>query len=252
MDGPVAKSPSGWTLVALTPGVNQAILQNPSQGRVPYPPDPLRISVCSDDRSMKPPLQIGTLLFSGFELLDVFGPLEMLGLLGDRVQLRMLAAQPGEVPSAQGPRAVAECALADASDLDVFLIPGGRGTRRLVEEPAFLEQLRERSRRSRYTASVCTGSALLARAGLLDGRRATTNKRAFDWVQTQGAGVVWVRKARWVEDGCFFTASGVSAGMDMTLGLIGQLFDRSVSLEVACHAEYLWNEDRSDDPFAAA
>ena len=199
---------------------------------------------------MKPPLQIGTLLFPGFELLDVFGPLEMFGLLGDRVQLSMLAEQVGEVRSAQGPRSVADATLADVSDLDVLLIPGGRGTRRLVEKPGFLEQLRERSRRSRHTASVCTGSALLARAGLLDGKRATTNKLSFDWVRTQGPAVNWVQKARWVEDGRFYTSSGVSAGMDMTLGLIGDLFDRTVSLEVARHAEYIWNEDKSDDPFA--
>ena len=199
---------------------------------------------------MKPPLQIGTLLFPGFELLDVFGPLEMFGLLGDRVQLSMLAEQVGEVRSAQGPRSVADATLADVSDLDVLLIPGGRGTRTLVEKPGFLEQLRERSRRSRHTASVCTGSALLARAGLLDGKRATTNKLSFDWVRTQGPAVNWVQKARWVEDGHFYTSSGVSAGMDMTLGLIGDLFDRTVSLEVARHAEYIWNEDKSDDPFA--
>ncbi|MEZ5278237.1 MAG: DJ-1/PfpI family protein [Opitutaceae bacterium] len=199
---------------------------------------------------MKPPLQIGTLLFPGFELLDVFGPLEMFGLLGDRVQLSMLAEKVGEVSSAQGPRSVVDATLADAADLDVLLIPGGRGTRVLVEKPGFLEQLRQRSCRSRYSASVCTGSALLARAGLLDGKRATTNKLSFDWVRTQGPGVTWVRQARWVEDGSFFTSSGVSAGMDMTLGLISHLFDRSVSLEVARHAEYIWNEDPSADPFA--
>ena len=62
--------------------------------------------------------------------------------------------------------------------------------------------------------SVCTGSALLARAGVLDGLKATTNKRAFDWVRSQGPRVTWMPRARWVQDGSVFTSSGVSAGMD--------------------------------------
>ena len=98
--------------------------------------------------------------------------------------------------------------------------------------------------------SVCTGSALLAKAGLLDGLRATSNKRAFEWVMAQGPQVTWIRKARWVKDGRFWTSSGISAGIDMTLGLISHLLGRERSLEVARRAEYLWNEDRNDDPFS--
>ena len=196
-------------------------------------------------------LEIGAVLFPGFELLDVFGPLEMFGLLGDRARITMLAERPGEVKSAQGPRGVADGGLADAAKLDLLLIPGGRGTRILVENREFLDLLRERAREARCVASVCTGSALLARAGLLDGKAATTNKRAFDWVRSQGPGVTWIREARWVEDGRFFTSSGVSAGMDMSLGLIGHLFGRTVSLEVARQAEYTWQEDKTVDPFAS-
>ena len=90
----------------------------------------------------------------------------------------------------------------------------------------------------------------MAKAGLLDGKRATTNKRAFDWVASQGPNVDWQRKARWVEDGKFITSSGVSAGTDMALALIARLCGIDRAREVAQWAEYVWNEDANDDPFA--
>ena len=97
------------------------------------------------------------------------------------------------------------------------------GTRRLVSDQAFLDELRRQSERARYVATVCTGSGLLARTGALDGRRATSNKFSFNWAVSQGPHVTWVPEARWVEDGKFFTSSGVSAGIDMALGLIARI-----------------------------
>lgn len=197
-----------------------------------------------------PPLKLGAVLFPRFELLDVFGPLEMFGLLRDRVSISMVAEEAGVVASNQGPKAVADLSLADAGDLDLLLIPGGMGTRQEVLNSRFLELLRARAEAARTVACVCTGSALLAKTGLLDGRKATSNKLAFDWVKTQGPDVSWVREARWVEDGKYFTSSGVSAGMDMSLGVIALLFGRETSLQVARWAEYTWHEEKSVDPFA--
>jgi transcriptional regulator GlxA family with amidase domain len=193
---------------------------------------------------------VGAVLFEGFELLDVFGPLEMFGLLGERASITMLAVAPGGVRSAQGPACVADAPLADAGAIDVVLVPGGIGTRREAENPRFLDAVRRLSGSSGYVSSVCTGSGLLARAGVLDGRRATSNKLAFGWAVSQGPGVTWVREARWVEDGRFFTSSGVSAGMDMALALIGRIFGRETSVTVANRAEYAWHEDAGWDPFA--
>ena len=197
-----------------------------------------------------PPLKVGALLFPGFELLDLYGPLEMLGLLGEKVSLRMLAKVADEVVSSAGPKGVADLPLADAAPLDLLLIPGGIGTRILVNEPDFLHLLRTAATQARIAACICTGSALLARTGLLDGHRATSNKIAFDWVMQQGPAVHWIKEARWVEDGRFWTSSGISAGIDMTLGLISHLYGRETSLDVARRAEYLWNENCYDDPFS--
>jgi transcriptional regulator GlxA family with amidase domain len=196
------------------------------------------------------PIKVGAVLFAGFELLDVFGPLEMFGLLGEQASITTLAAEPGSIRSSQGPECVAERALAGDHGLDVLLIPGGRGTRRLVSDQPFLDELRRQSDKARFVATVCTGSGLLARTGALDGMSATSNKFAFSWATSQGPRVNWIAKARWVEDGRFFTSSGVSAGMDMALGLIARIFDKETSLRVANWAEYDWHQDKDWDPFA--
>jgi putative intracellular protease/amidase len=196
------------------------------------------------------PIKVGALIFEGFELLDVFGPLEMLGMLKERVAITMLAENAGSIRSAQGPACTAEAALAASGELDVLLIPGGKGTRREVSNAPFLEVIRRQAAGARFVATVCTGSGLLARTGALDGRRATSNKFAFSWAVAQGPNVTWVPEARWVEDGKFFTSSGVSAGIDMALGLIERIFDRETSLRAANWAEYEWNDDKDWDPFA--
>jgi putative intracellular protease/amidase len=194
---------------------------------------------------------VGTLLFPGFELLDVFGPLEMFGALRDAFSLQMVAETAGPVESRQGPKAIADVAIADAKPYDVLLIPGGQGTRREVANTTLIDWLRRHAEQSAVVATVCTGTALLARTGLLDGHKATTNKAAFRWVMEQGPGVLWQPRARWVADGKFYTSSGVSAGMDMALALIASLSGSETAHAVAGYAEYHWNSDPDDDPFAA-
>jgi transcriptional regulator GlxA family with amidase domain len=195
---------------------------------------------------------VGAVLFDGFELLDVFGPLEAWGMLARSEACRVVttAEKAGPVVSAQGPRAIADHAFADCPRLDVILVPGGVGTRRESSNPVLLDWLIQRSSEAEVFSSVCTGAALLARAGLLDGRRATSNKRAFGWVVEQGPRVDWVPQARWVEDGRFVTSSGVSAGIDMTLAIIAKLTSVDAAERIAIGMEYEWHRDPSWDPFA--
>ena len=196
---------------------------------------------------------VGVLLFEGFELLDVFGPLEAWGMhaeINRTCTIVVAAEKAGAVKSAQGPRAIADYALADCAQIDIMLVPGGVGTRREVNNVRLLEWLVQRAAEAEIVSSVCTGAALLARAGLLDGRRATSNKVAFRWVAEQGPAVEWIRQARWVEDGKFATSSGVSAGIDMTLGLIARLAGVETAEQVAIRMEYEWHRDPTWDPFA--
>lgn len=193
---------------------------------------------------------IGVVLFDQFELLDVFGPLEMFGVLHKSFEIHMLAEQSGTVASAQGPRSVVDQTFDDAAFPDLLLIPGGRGTRKEVANERLLDWLTSRAEAAEIVASVCTGSAVLAAAGLLDGRRATSNKMSFEWVMTQGPEVNWVPEARWVVDGKFHTSGGVAAGIDMALSIVGNLLGEDVAVGVAEGTEYDWHRDPSWDPFA--
>src|SRR5262245_52837637 len=131
-----------------------------------------------------------------------------------------------------------------------MLLPGGWGTIPQLENPAMLDFLRRRSGTTEVTMSVCSGSAILAKAGLLDGRRATSNKQFFNLAREKGAAVKWVEQARWVEDGPFATSSGVSAGTDMALAVIAKLYGKQIAQQVAEWAEYEWQQDSTRDPFA--
>jgi len=195
-------------------------------------------------------LSIAGVLFHQFELLDLFGPLEMFGLLPEQFELSLVAETGDRVASTQGPVSVINHRFDDSPQFDLLLVPGGRGTRREVDNPAMLEWLRGQAETASYVTSVCTGSALLARAGLLDGRRATTNKAAFEWVCSQGEKVNWQKKARWVEDERFFTSSGVSAGIDMSLAVIARMLGEQQAEQVATWSEYEWHRDPGWDPFA--
>ncbi|MGZ6195558.1 MAG: DJ-1/PfpI family protein, partial [Candidatus Binataceae bacterium] len=205
------------------------------------------------EASMASQKTVGVLLFEGFELLDVFGPLEAWGMhaeISDACTIVIAAEKAGSVKSAQGPRAMADYALADCPPIDVMLVPGGVGTRREVNNTKLLEWLVRRATEAEIVTSVCTGAALLASAGLLDGHRATTNKLSFKWVTEQGLAVEWIKQARWVEDGKFATSSGVSAGIDMTLALNAKLAGVETAEQVAIRMEYEWHGDPQWDPFA--
>ena len=194
---------------------------------------------------------ITTVLFDGFEPLDVFGPLELFGTLPDQFRLVLAGPAGGSVRSAHGWRVVTDFSYETVPSPDIVLVPGGRGTRPLVQDPGFLAWLARWAAGAGLVTSVCTGSALLAAAGLLDGYRATSNKRAFAWAREQGPRVEWVPQARWVEDRDRWTSSGVAAGMDMALALIARLHGQPLAQEVADRVELEWHQDAAWDPFAA-
>ena len=203
--------------------------------------------------------KVAVVLFDGFTVLDVYGPVQVFascrvqnpdGTRQPLFELFTIAERTGIVKPGEGPPSYAQYGFADAPDYDILLIPGGFGTRAVVTNEPFLKQLAEASQRATTTTTVCTGSALLARTGLLDGRPATSNKLAWDWVVQQGPRVQWRRRARWVDDGNIVTSSGVSAGIDMALSLIARLHGRDMALASARNMEYRWHEDAADDPFA--
>lgn len=191
---------------------------------------------------------IRVFLFPDFTALDAFGPLEVLSRWTEGVSIDYVSPGGGLVRGS-GQVRVATQALADPVDLDVFLVPGGMGTRTLVNDEPAMASLRAQATRARYVLSVCTGSALLGKAGMLDHRRATSNKRAWDWVVQQSQEAHWVRRARWVVDGNLYTSSGVAAGIDMALGFVRDRSGEALAEDIAHRIEYVANPDPDNDPF---
>ena len=193
--------------------------------------------------------KVGVLLFEDFETLDVFGPVEILGRLTDIYTICFYSLAGGWIKNKHGVSIDTEKLETIISGVDIFLIPGGYGTRIEVNNAPLINTIRQISLLSKYVFTVCTGTALLAMTGLLDGRKATSNKRAFDWVMSTGKKVNWVKQARWVVDDKYYTSSGVSAGMDMTLGFLNDVHGNDFAKDVAFQIEYSWQEDKDHDDF---
>lgn len=193
--------------------------------------------------------KIGVVLYTAFEVLDVYGPVEMWGNLTD-AQIITIAEAAGPITSAQGTQTVATHSFEDCPKLDILMVPGGMGTLAELGNEKMLAFLREQSAKTPLVTSVCSGSMLLAKAGVLDGHKATSNKLYFDLAAMQSDKVEWIRKARWVEDDKFITSSGVSAGIDMAVHVIRKLYGEEQAKKIAKLTEYTWNDDAANDPFA--
>jgi putative intracellular protease/amidase len=225
----------------------------------------------SDKDQFPRTLRIGILVFDGFEPLDVWGfveafsisrfigtdysspppyPFEVV-LISNQCRPEGGGATPAPVKSANGPRVAPDYFRDEALEqkIDLLMIPGGIGTRTLLaanrpeERHALLDWVRSMDERVAVMASVCTGAAVLAASGLLDGKPAATNHQAFGWVTGFGPLVQWNNVSRWVDAGHYVTSAGVSAGTDMAFHLVERLAGRAVAEVAAQAAEYDWHRD---------
>ncbi|TDC74228.1 DJ-1/PfpI family protein, partial [Streptomyces hainanensis] len=183
--------------------------------------------------------RIGILLYDGYSLLDPTGPAEILARLPNAT-VTMIAERRGPVRTDTGDVAVlADRSYAEVDRLDVLLVPGAgnRGTIGAMGNPALLDFVRRVDRHTRWTTSVCTGSLILAAAGLLTaGQRATTHWASAGYLESE-FGVVHVPE-RWVRSGRLITAAGVSAGLDMALHLAAQLAGDTIAQGIQLAVEY--------------
>lgn len=193
---------------------------------------------------------LAALVFPGFETLDYFGPMEMLGGLGEETQIITVAKGRDPVPSVHGQRIVIDKTIAEKNDYDLLFIPGGDSALNQAKDEELMQWIVETSANAERVMAVCTGTILLGMTGVLDGRKATTNKLDFTKTIPLVPNVDWIKQARWVEDGKFFTSSGVSAGMDMALAVMADLFGMTIADRIALGCEYEWHKDASRDPFA--
>jgi putative intracellular protease/amidase len=194
-------------------------------------------------------MNIAVLLFDDFETLDVFGPVEIFGRLTDLYAIKFYSLAGGIITNKHGIQILSDSIQKLQSDVEIFIVPGGQGTRAEVDNQLLIEQIKNIAEFSNYVFTVCTGSALLAKTGLLAYKKATSNKRAFDWVITNGQNIDWDRQARWVVDDKYYTSSGVSAGIDMALGFISAIHGLALAQKIAFEIEYIWINDKDNDCF---
>ena len=183
---------------------------------------------------MTTPIRFGLLLFPRLTQLDMTGPFEVFSRVpGGRVHLVWKTTDP--VRSDTGLAMLPDTALADCPQLDVVCVPGGPGVAALMEDEAVLAFLRAQAPGARYVTSVCTGALVLAAAGLLKGKRATTHWASHDFLGPLGA---VPEQGRVVRDGKFVTGGGVTAGIDFALTLVAEMLSPEAAQAIQLQIEY--------------
>jgi transcriptional regulator GlxA family with amidase domain len=196
------------------------------------------------------PIHVGILIFDDVEVLDFAGPFEVFSRtrLTPGVESRRseesapfrvftVAKTLDPVTATGGLTVVPRHGFADAPRIDLLLVPGGFGTRPLLKDKKTLDWIRRTAAAARQVTSVCTGALLLAQAGLLRGRRATTHWASLDLLDSLGAGVTVDRTSRVVDD-TVITSAGVASGIDMAFYIVETLFGPAVADETAKYIEY--------------
>jgi transcriptional regulator GlxA family with amidase domain len=188
-------------------------------------------------------VNVGVALFDGAEELDWAGPWEVLAAWAeqwpdDGVHVFTLAREDRPVTCAKGLRVLPDETWETAPPLDVLVYPGGRGTRRELQDEAVLDWIRGLAAGETVVASVCTGSLVLAAAGLLDGKPATTHWGSLEVLPTLGHEIEVRPDDRFVDNGSILTAAGVSAGIDMALHLVARLHSTERAREVRRYIQY--------------
>mmetsp|Transcript_12222 Transcript_12222/g.21792 ORF Transcript_12222/g.21792 Transcript_12222/m.21792 type:complete len:484 (-) Transcript_12222:285-1736(-) len=209
------------------------------------------------DGAQKFPLRVGVYLYDNFEMLDTFGPLEMLVVANRFVDNPLFSvkflATTRQVKSSMGPTFTVDTTTLDddcANNIDILFIPGGLGSIREMHEKTAIDFLARAASKAKYVLTVCSGSSLLSRTGFLDNKAATTNKVVYQLLKALSPKVNWVPNARFVRTGNIWTSSGVSAGIDMTLDFLASILGRSLATGIAERIEYVWVQDLEVDPFA--
>lgn len=194
------------------------------------------------------PLTVGILVFDQVEVLDVAGPFEVFTVTRLNKELRQEESSPfrvllvsenmDQVSAVGGLRFSPDVTQDNCPELDLLIVPGGWGTRTQVKNANLLKWIANKSRRTRLTGSVCTGSSLLGEAGLLDGRQATTHWRTFDFLRRVAPKAYIREDLRVTMDGSIFTSAGISAGIDMALHIVSYLFGTKTGEATSRQMEY--------------
>jgi transcriptional regulator GlxA family with amidase domain len=199
--------------------------------------------------------RVGIYVFPDVEVLDFCGPFEVFSVtrLDDArrreepspFDVRVVAETRDVVTATGGLRVLPDCTREECPPLDVLVVPGGWGTRRLLDDRRTIDWIAARGAAVPTLTSVCTGALLLGEAGLLDGRRATTHWRALDLMRERFPRVTVEDGLHVVEDGHVVTSAGISAGIDMALRVVSRFYGERIGRETARHMEYPYPDDNT-------
>lgn len=188
---------------------------------------------------------LGILLFNDVEVLDFAGPFEVFSVTKMEqgaipFYVFTVAEKPGPVFARNGLSINPAYTISDCPPVQMLLVPGGQGTRKEIDNEVLIEWIRNRAAKAEVTMSVCTGSLLLAKAGLLDGLSATTHHLALDLLKKTAPKTKIVKNERFVDHGNIVTSAGISAGIDMSLHVVSRLIDKETAVATAKYMEYDW------------
>jgi transcriptional regulator GlxA family with amidase domain len=196
--------------------------------------------------------QVGILIFENVEVLDFCGPFEVFSATRLNEERRREEASPFNVflvaetrqpiVTTGGMKVLPDYDLDDCPKLDILVVPGGWGTRKEMGNDRLLRWIAARAAQVETLTSVCTGSLLLGKAGLLERKRATTHWRSLDWMQELFPGTTVERQLHFVVDGNLLTSAGISAGIDMALQVVARYFGDAIARATARHMEYPFPE----------
>jgi transcriptional regulator GlxA family with amidase domain len=195
---------------------------------------------------------VGILIFDQVEVLDVAGPFEVFSITRLNESRRHEESSPfkvllvsenlHQITAVGGLIFTPNTTIHNCPDLDLLIIPGGWGTRKEISNKMILGWIADRATKARLTASVCTGSSLLGRAGLLNGREATTHWQAFDFLRTSAPEVKIREDVRFTTVEPIFTSAGISSGIDLALRIVSYFLGIEVGKATAKHMEYPYPE----------
>ncbi len=199
-------------------------------------------------------LNVGIVIFDQVEVLDFCGPFEVFSVTTEMIAQQRpgkkgpfnvftIAEQNRLVTTRGGMLVQPHFTIADHPHIDIIVVPGGFGTRREIDNPVLMEWLAKITQQTRLNTSVCTGSFLLAKVGVLEGHSATTHWASLDRFAQTFPQVQVQREVRWVDEGTVITSAGISAGIDMSLHVIEHLLGREHAEQTAKQMEYVWQEN---------
>jgi transcriptional regulator GlxA family with amidase domain len=210
--------------------------------------------VVSNINQNKVPLTVGILIFDQVEVLDVAGPFEVFSVTrlnkehregSSPFRVLLVSERMGQVLAIGGLRFIPDVTTDNCPDLDLLIVPGGWGTRKEVKNNSLLKWIAVQAAKTRLTASVCTGSSLLGKAGLLDAREATTHWGAFDFLREAAPKSQIREDVRFTLAEPIFTSAGVSAGIDLALRIVSYFFGIEIAQATARQMEYPYPETDS-------